>query len=126
MGGEQCGSRACVPAAEVWRLTQLVFVLHDGPEQIVDARDGESIMQAALSANIDGILAECGGSLMCATCHVYLDLPSHEAIAPPSDEEGDMLDSAAAPCLPSSRLSCQILVHSGLDGLVVRVPPTEL
>ena len=107
-------------------MTRITFILPDEGEREVDAIDGESIMQAALRANIDGILAECGGGLMCATCHVYMDAADVASLPPQHADEADMLESAAAPLRPSSRLSCQIAVGPTLEGVVVRVPSVQL
>jgi 2Fe-2S ferredoxin len=88
----------------------------------IDVPVGESVMEGAVRNGIDGIVAECGGSCLCATCHVYVDekfLP----LLPAVDEEQDaMLDSTACERLPNSRLSCQIKVRPELDGLIVRMP----
>jgi 2Fe-2S ferredoxin len=88
----------------------------------IDVPVGESVMEGAVRNGIDGIVAECGGSCLCATCHVYVDekfLP----LLPPVDEEQDaMLDSTACERLPNSRLSCQIRVRPELEGLIVRMP----
>jgi 2Fe-2S ferredoxin len=82
---------------------------------------GESAMQAATRHDISGILAECGGNAMCATCHVYVDEAWFEKLAPRSPDEEYQLD-AAFDVRPTSRLSCQIVVSEELDGLVVRTP----
>lgn len=89
-------------------------------EQSVEAPTGISVMKAAVAAGVPGILAECGGQAMCATCHVYVtedrDLPAV------SDEEDEMLDCASAPRTDQSRLSCQLEVDENTDGLTVVVP----
>ena len=78
-------------------------------------------MQTALAHSIDGIFAECGGAMMCATCHCYIeDARTGEA----SQGEEDLLDCAEDEVRPSSRLSCQIKVSEDLDGLVVHLPVT--
>ena len=83
-------------------------------------------MQAALAAGVDGILAECGGSLMCATCHVYLDVGRLSDVGAPDEDERDMLEGAASPARAESRLACQIAVTPALGGLVVRLPEAQL
>ncbi|EKE71228.1 MULTISPECIES: 2Fe-2S iron-sulfur cluster-binding protein [Roseobacteraceae] len=102
-------------------MTKITFVQPDGRSQTVSARAGDSVMQTALAHSIDGIFAECGGAMMCATCHCYIeDARTGEA----SQGEEDLLDCAEDEVRPSSRLSCQIKVSEDLDGLVVHLPVT--
>ena len=107
-------------------MANLTFVRPDSSQQVVDARAGLSVMQAAINEGIDGIVAECGGNAMCATCHVYVD-PAWEAKVPAiRQDEEDMLDSTASERKPNSRLSCQISMTPELDGLVVHLPETQI
>ncbi len=107
-------------------MASLTFVRPDGSQQVVEARDGISVMQAAVNEGIDGIVAECGGNAMCATCHVYVD-PAWEAKVPAiKQDEEDMLDSTASERKPNSRLSCQIDMTPALDGLVVHLPESQI
>lgn len=96
-----------------------------GRTHTVTAREGTSLMRAALGAGIDGIAADCGGSLSCATCHVYVDTGWLGRLPPPCADEGSMLEMTAAERTPASRLSCQITLVPALDGLRVRLPPTQ-
>ena len=68
------------------------------------------------------IKAECGGSLECATCHVYVADSWWDRLAPRSDEEDEKLDEAFL-VRRTSRLSCQILMRDDLDGLEVTLAP---
>lgn len=86
---------------------------------------GQSLMKAAVDAGIDQIAADCGGTLTCATCHVYVDPAWADRLPAPVADESDMLDFAAAPVKPHSRLSCQITLTPELDGLVVHLPATQ-
>ena len=70
---------------------------------------------------IDGIDADCGGSMACATCHVYVGENWTNKIEKIQDSEQDMLDMAYEP-KKNSRLSCQIIVTNDLDGLEVTTP----
>jgi 2Fe-2S ferredoxin len=83
---------------------------------------GISVMQAALDNKVNGILGECGGNCMCATCHVYVHADFLSRIPPASKNENAMLEITAAERRPNSRLSCQIKIHEGLEGLVVQLP----
>ncbi len=91
----------------------------------VPARPGQSLMRAALAAGLDGIAADCGGCLSCATCHVIVD-EAWAARLPPADaDERAMLEMTASPPEAHSRLACQIAISPALDGLTVTLPPTQ-
>ncbi len=93
--------------------------------QDVQARDGRTLMEAAVDASVKGIAADCGGLATCATCHVILPEPWASRVpAATADEEG-MLDFTATPRQPGSRLSCQITLTEDLDGLQVELPPKQ-
>lgn len=106
-------------------MPNVVFELPDGGVQRVDGRAGESVMQTATAAGIAGIVAECGGSAMCATCHVYVDPQWLERLSPPLANELEMLECTAAERLSNSRLSCQIKLSAELDGIAVRIPDRQ-
>lgn len=97
----------------------LIFRNAGGTDISVAATPGTSVMEAAVMANVPGIEGECGGSLSCATCHVYA--PAALAGAAEDDEDA-MLDEAEAPRRPESRLCCQITVTPDLDGAIFTVP----
>ena len=94
-------------------------------EQAVRAEPGMTLMQAAVDHDIDGMEADCGGMLTCATCHVYVEAAWQALLPPATDDELAMLDFAAAPREVGSRLSCQITLASDHDGLRVRLPTTQ-
>jgi 2Fe-2S ferredoxin len=100
-------------------MTSITFVQPDGSSKTVNAADGDNIMQTAVANNIAGILGECGGAMMCATCHCYIE---DARTGSASDGEEVMLECAEDEIRPTSRLSCQIKVTSELDGLVVHLP----
>ena len=106
-------------------MTTITFIHPDNHSESVNAEDDASVMLAALTHGVDGIVAECGGNAVCATCHVYV----HEAWAgkldSASDDEDALLDGTASERLPNSRLSCQIKITPALDGLVVRLPERQ-
>ncbi len=104
----------------------ITYVHHDGTKQELDVPAGKRIMQAAVGAGIDGIVAECGGQAMCATCHVYVDLGWADKLPPLSEDEDEMLEDAVSARTAESRLSCQIPVTDDLDGIVVRLPETQV
>ena len=105
-------------------MPKITYIEHDGTAQTVEAELGSTVMETALRNGIAGIVAECGGSCTCATCHVYVDEAWTEKTGSPAPMEEDMLDFAFE-VKPSSRLSCQIKVTEALDGLVVRTPERQ-
>ncbi len=82
-------------------------------------------MDGAISNNIPGIEAECGGACSCATCHVYVDPAWVEATGSAQPVEAGMIESAMD-LQETSRLSCQIEVSDELDGLIVRMPELQI
>lgn len=106
-------------------MVNIVFQQPDGETEKVDIPEGNSLMEGAVRNGIAGIDADCGGALACATCHVHLDAQWREKIAPPEPAETDMLEFAVD-VDESSRLSCQIMVTSSLEGMVVHVPATQI
>lgn len=103
----------------------LHFTQPDGSTRSVEAREGASVMETAIHANVRGIEAQCGGSCACATCHVIVAPEFIDRLPPPDDMENELLDAVAAGREAGSRLSCQIVVSAALDGLAVRVPPVQ-
>jgi len=104
----------------------ITFIRPDNRSERIDAESGESAMLAATRHGLDGIVAECGGNAMCATCHVYVDDSWIGRLAAMSDEEGALLDGTASERQPNSRLSCQIKITPELDGLVLRLPERQI
>jgi ferredoxin, 2Fe-2S len=105
-------------------MPQIVFVESNGKQLAVEALVGQSVMQAAVNHMVPGIIADCGGSCSCATCHVYIDEAWIERVPPADVPERDMLECAAG-TQDNSRLSCCIRITPALDGLVVRVPASQ-
>ncbi len=101
------------------------FIQADGSTHELSAPEGTSAMQAAMGAGLQGIVAECGGSAMCATCHVYVDEAWADRLPAALANELEMLECTASERLPTSRLSCQIKLSAALDGIVLRLPATQ-
>ena len=101
------------------------LIAHDGTAMPLQVPEGHSVMQAAVAAGVRGIVGECGGSAMCATCHVYVDAAWLDKVQPALANELEMLECTSSERRPESRLSCQLKVHAGLDGLVVCMPATQ-
>jgi len=97
----------------------------DGRAHDIEARTGASLMKAALAAGIEGIAADCGGAMSCATCHVFVEPAWSARLPAPSADERAMLEMTATPAGPTSRLACQIALDEALDGLLVRLPASQ-
>ena len=106
-------------------MARVTYISHDGKETVLDVPVGTSVMQAAVLNGIDGIVAECGGSCMCATCHVFVREDQRAKLAEMELGEDAMLDGTAVPRQPNSRLSCQLAMTPQMDGLVVTMPETQ-
>lgn len=100
----------------------IIFTLADGSTQGVSAKVGATLMEAATEAGVPGIVAECGGSMACATCHVYVDPAWIGLVPPPAAGEAGMLDFVEGGRRDGSRLSCQITVTDALEGFQATVP----
>lgn len=103
----------------------LNFIAASGAITTLQGKVGKSLMEVATSKNLDGIAADCGGLMTCATCHVYVDESFASHLQAPDAEETAMLAFTAEPRQPNSRLSCQITLKSELDGLTVKLPASQ-
>ena len=103
-------------------MPKITYVHADGARDVLDVAVGTSVMRGAILNGIDGIVAECGGEMMCATCHVYVEEPQLPLTPTQSDDEKAMLEFTASERKPNSRLSCQLVVSPEMDGLVVYLP----
>jgi 2Fe-2S ferredoxin len=106
-------------------MAKVVFVSSGGEQIEFDASPGISVMMIAITNGIDEILAECGGSLACGTCHVYVEPSQLTRLSPASAAEDDMLGATASERRFNSRLSCQIVMSDALDGLVLYLPSRQ-
>lgn len=98
-----------------------MVVDREGRERRLDALEGWRVMEIIRDHGLP-IKAECGGACACATCHVYVDPKWRPTLAPPTEEEEDMLDEAFE-VDERSRLSCQIIMSAELDGLRITLAP---
>ena len=103
----------------------VVFILPTGEARPVNVASGTTLLTAAVKHGIDGIVGECGGVCMCATCHIYVQEPFLDRLPPIQDTEEAVLEVTNAERLSNSRLSCQIKMTETLDGITVQVPPSQ-
>jgi 2Fe-2S ferredoxin len=102
-------------------MAKITYIEHSGKPHTVQVQNGLTVMEGAVQNNISGIDADCGGSMACATCHVYVKEEWFNKLLKKEDGEEDMLDMAYEPN-KFSRLSCQLTVSDELEGLVVNLP----
>ena len=107
----------------------ITYIDPDGVKHEIEAHVGASVMDTAVKNGVPGVVAECGGFLSCASCHVHVDDAWIDKVGRAEDNddelEAEILDGAMAERTPGSRLSCQIVVSEDLDGLLVRVAPEQ-
>ena len=100
------------------------FIEPAGDRRRVELAPGQSLLDGALDAAIQGLTGQCGGAINCATCLVDIDPAALSKLPPQHPDELELLawvDEAKA----SSRLSCQLVATPELAGLVLRVVPTS-
>ena len=105
-------------------MPKITYKDHLGTSKTIEVENGLSVMEGAIQKEIPGIDADCGGSMACATCHVYVDDKWFDKIPKAEDAEIDMIDMAFEP-KKNSRLSCQLIVSDKLDGLIVTTPSKQ-
>lgn len=105
-------------------MPKVSYIEANGQSHEVDLDAGVSLMQGAVDNMIEGIVAECGGSCSCATCHCYIDQQWLDKLEPATEMENDLLECVTEP-KDNSRLSCQIVISDDLNGLVVHLPESQ-
>ena len=95
--------------AYIKSMPKITYIDNSGNSKTVNVSSGLSVMEGAIQNNIPGIDADCGGSMACATCHVYVQERWLGKLNKAEDGEQDMLDMALE-TKKNSRLSCQILI----------------
>ncbi len=107
-------------------MPEITYVQPDGERRSIPVEIGATVMLTAVANGIPGIVAECGGAAMCATCHVYLDEASRAFVPPVSEVENEMLESAASGRRDNSRLGCQIAMPAAVAEIVVHIPSHQV
>ena len=88
------------------------------------AKIGDSLMEVAKAHGVEGVLAECSGSMICGTCHVIVEETWYSRLPAAEEIEQDVLDGVNHRT-PTSRLSCQVKIGENLNGLIVKTPPSQ-
>jgi ferredoxin, 2Fe-2S len=105
-------------------MPKITYQDYQGNSKTIDVEKGLTVMEGAIQNDISGIDADCGGSMACATCHVYVEEKWLNKIPKAEEAEIDMIDMAYEP-KKNSRLSCQLIVTDELDGLKVITPAKQ-
>ena len=105
-------------------MPKITYQDNKGKSKTIEVENGLTVMEGAIQNDIPGIDADCGGSMACATCHVYVAEDWFDKLPKKEDGEEDMLDMAFEP-KKNSRLSCQIIISDELDGLTVNIPSKQ-
>lgn len=105
-------------------MVSITVATRDGTESSIDGSEDLSLMEVIRDAGFDELLALCGGSCSCSTCHVYVDPEFLRLLPPMSEDENDLLDSSDHRS-EGSRLSCQVRCTSALEGLRIRIAPED-
>ena len=105
-------------------MAKITYIEHSGKSHTIEVQNGLTVMEGAIQNNIPGIDADCGGSMACATCHVYVKEEWFNKLPKKEDGEEDMLDMAYEPN-KFSRLSCQLTVSDKLEGMIVNLPEKQ-
>ena len=105
-------------------MPKIIYKDNQGNAVTLEVEKGLSVMEGAIQNDVAGIDADCGGSMACATCHVYVEEKWLDKIPKAEDAEEDMIDMAFEP-KKNSRLSCQLIVTDELDGLTVTTPEKQ-
>ncbi len=105
-------------------MPKITYIDHKANSKTIEVENGLTVMEGAVQNNISGIDADCGGSMACATCHVYVEESWLNKLPKAEDAEQDMIDMAYKP-EKNSRLSCQIVVSEEIDGLIVTTPEKQ-
>ena len=105
-------------------MPKITYTDKQGNSKTIDVDSGLTVMEGAIQNDIPGIDADCGGSMACATCHVYVEEKWLDKIPKAEEAEIDMIDMAHEP-KKNSRLSCQLIVSDELEGLTVTTPAQQ-
>ncbi|MDA9078299.1 2Fe-2S iron-sulfur cluster-binding protein [Pelagibacteraceae bacterium] len=105
-------------------MPKITYQDNKGNSKTIEVENGLSVMEGAIQNDISGIDADCGGSMACATCHVYVEEKWFNKLPKAEEAEVDMIDMAHEP-KKNSRLSCQLIVTDELNGLIVTTPEKQ-
>lgn len=102
-------------------MSRVHFISFDGVRRSIETSVGENLMRAATNNGVPGIDGDCGGQCACATCHVFVSAPWAERLPAMQTKENDILEFTNER-RESSRLACQIIMTTELDGIELHMP----
>ena len=105
-------------------MVKIIYKDYQGSSKKIEVENGLSVMEGAVQNDIPGIDADCGGSMACATCHIYIEEKWLDKLPKAEEAEVDMIDMSYEP-KKNSRLSCQLIVSDELEGLTVTTPEKQ-
>ena len=103
---------------------KLVVIDRDGANHDLEWEPDQTLMEA-LRDNDLPVLASCGGTASCATCHVFLAKEVFDTLSERSEDELELLVEAEGYQECGSRLSCQLDFSPELNGVTVTLAPEE-
>lgn len=105
-------------------MPKIHVVDRNGTETVIEGEAGMSLMLNLRNVGGLDIAAICGGMCSCATCHVYVDPAWMEKLEEQSADEFELVEFSEH-YKENSRLSCQIEMTDGLDGIRVTLAPED-
>lgn len=106
-------------------MPRITYIEANGTEHVVDAAEGVSAMEAAVSNGVPGIDGDCGGSAACGTCHVFVDSGWIDRLGKADAETEVPMLELSDDFRDDSRLSCMIRLTDAHDGLILRMPEAQ-
>ena len=103
---------------------KLTVIDREGSTHKLEWEPDQTLMEA-LRDNDLPVLASCGGTASCATCHVFLEKDVFDTLAERSEDELELLVEAGGYQECGSRLSCQLDFSQDLNGVTVTLAPEE-
>lgn len=97
---------------------KIIFEFKDGTRRGVSFEEGQTILQVAEENKIK-LNSNCEGFGVCGGCHIKIENLS-DKLPEISDKEDDTLDRVSGVGI-NSRLACQVVLSSNLDGLIVKL-----
>lgn len=102
----------------------IIVESRSGCETTLQAEPSHNLMEIMREGGIEEILALCGGTCSCSTCHVVIDPAFVDRLEPMGADENDLLDNSEHR-VPTSRLACQVVFKDSLDGIRVKIAPED-
>ena len=78
-------------------MAKITYQDNQGNSKTIDVENGLTVMEGAIQNDIPGIDADCGGSMACATCHVYVEEKWLSKLPQAEEAEVDMIEMAYEP-----------------------------